>query len=231
MTVSLTRDQVREWDRRAIASGIPGIVLMENAARGIVELLHSLGVKGPVAVVCGKGNNGGDGFLVARLLHTASIPVHVELVCDPTTLHGDAALAYASLCECSVGCAADPEQRLLRLRQSDWIVDALLGTGTQGNVRAPFDQAIQQINHSGRRILSVDLPSGLDCDTGVPLGEAVRAMHTGTFVARKRGFDNPESTQFTGTVHVIDIGIDGNLASDMARTPPRQPSDAPDRLA
>jgi NAD(P)H-hydrate epimerase len=93
------------------------------------------------------------------------------------------------------------------LANSDWIVDALFGTGLSGPVRTPMDRVIELINASGKRVLAVDIPSGLDCDTGEPLGATIRAEHTVTFVAAKLGFRNPASQQFTGHVHVVDIGI------------------------
>ena len=93
------------------------------------------------------------------------------------------------------------------LASADWIVDALLGTGTQGTLREPFVSVIGAINESGRRVFAVDLPSGFDCDTGQPLGCCVRADQTATFVARKPGFDVPDASQLTGKVYVIDIGV------------------------
>jgi NAD(P)H-hydrate epimerase len=91
--------------------------------------------------------------------------------------------------------------------QADWIVDALLGTGTRGSVREPYLSAIESINATPARVLAVDLPSGLDCDTGEPLGVVIRADHTATFVARKIGFEAEGVEKFTGTVHVVDIGV------------------------
>ena len=97
------------------------------------------------------------------------------------------------------------------LRSSAWIVDALLGTGMQGTVREPTATVIHHINNSGVPVLAVDLPSGLDCDTGQPLGVCVRAAHTATFVSRKLGFDAPGADLFTGQVHTIDIGVPRSL--------------------
>jgi NAD(P)H-hydrate epimerase len=106
---------------------------------------------------------------------------------------------------------ADVEYQLGELANefatADWIVDALFGTGLTGAVRPPFDRIIEMINASGKRVFAVDIPSGLDCDTGEPLGAAIRAAHTATFVERKLGFRNPASEKNTGHVHVVDIGI------------------------
>jgi NAD(P)H-hydrate epimerase len=93
------------------------------------------------------------------------------------------------------------------LSAAEWIVDALFGTGLTGPPRAPFDQIIAAINTTSARVLAVDIPSGLDCDTGQPLGAVVRAEHTATFVALKKGFVNPAAQQWLGKVHVVDIGI------------------------
>lgn len=180
---------------------------MENAARGAVELLLSLGMYGPVAVVCGKGNNAGDGFAMARLLHEVGVPVAVELVCDPAELAGDAAIAFAPLAQLGIPLYPRDDQMVARLRRCAWIVDALLGTGASGAVRPPFDRAIEAINAAGRKVLALDLPSGLDCDTGLPLGPVVVADHTATFVAYKRGFLDPSSRRYTGRVHVLPIGV------------------------
>lgn len=207
---SMSRHEVRAYDARAIASGIPGPVLMENAARGAAELLLSQGVVGPVAIICGKGNNGGDGFVIARHLQAVGKKTEVLLAADPSELTGDAATAFASMKGMGVEPSAiDPQQfdqLLAKLRRCEWIVDALLGTGTQGAIRPPWDRIIETINSARRKVLAVDLPSGLEADTGHPLGPTIRATLTATFVARKRGFDLPESEEFTGPVYVIAIG-------------------------
>jgi NAD(P)H-hydrate epimerase len=202
----MTREQSRDYDRKAAARGIAGPVLMENAARGTAELLVRLGVAGSVAVVCGKGNNGGDGFAIARLLCQWGIRVCVEMSVDPAELRGDAATAFGPLAALGVPINRLDERALERLQRREWIVDAILGTGAQDAVRPPFSQAIQMVNAANRRVLAVDLPSGLDADFGRPLGLAVRAERTATFVARKAGFDRPESFAYTGLVHVIEIG-------------------------
>lgn len=206
MTKSLSRAEVREYDQRAMARGVPGPVLMENAARGAVELLVSLGAFGPIGIVCGKGNNAGDGFVMARLLSGLGFRVHVELVGRPEELTGDAAIAFAPLSSLGIPLHPVDDQLAARLRQCQWVVDALLGTGTQGEIREPFASAIDAIQRAKRVVLAVDLPSGLDCDSGLPLGPTVIARHTATFVARKLGFDNPASEPYTGKVHVLPIG-------------------------
>jgi NAD(P)H-hydrate epimerase len=97
------------------------------------------------------------------------------------------------------------------LAAADWVVDALFGTGLAGPIRKPFDQIITAINESPARVLAVDIPSGLDCDTGEPLGPTVKAHHTATFVAMKKGFANAEAKRWLGQVHVVDIGVPRRL--------------------
>jgi NAD(P)H-hydrate epimerase len=208
----LTRQQVRDLDRRAIDEyGVPGVVLMENAGRGAAEVLISLGIHGRVLVCCGKGNNGGDGFVITRHLHNRGVQVNTMLFVKPDELTGDALTNYRILerghYPLQIVTGPDLDSFKQELDRSEWIVDALLGTGLSGSVRAPFDKIIETINAHQGRVLAVDIPSGLDCDTGKPLGVAVRACHTVTFVAPKTGFANPPASEWLGCVHVADIGI------------------------
>jgi NAD(P)H-hydrate epimerase len=211
--VFLSRDEVRAIDRRAIDEfGVPGVVLMENAGRGAAEVLVALGVRGPVAVCCGKGNNGGDGFVIARHLDNRRLPVRVLLFARPEALTGDAAVNYRIISRSGVPINLHAESPVdaaaLRreLESAEWVVDALFGTGLTGPLRAPFDGVVEAINAGPARVLAVDIPSGLDCDTGEPLGPCVRAAHTVTLVAAKKGFANPASHPWVGRVHVVDIG-------------------------
>jgi NAD(P)H-hydrate epimerase len=216
----LTRDKVRDIDRRAIEEyGLPGVVLMENAGRGAAELLMSRGVSGPVVICCGRGNNGGDGFVIARHLELAGCDVRIVLLGDAAELRGDAAINYRvverSGLPIDVWPLAAGEFEAL-LASADWIVDALLGTGAQGSVREPFASAIEGINRADRKVLAVDLPSGMDCDTGRPLGPCVRAMLTATFVAPKAGFVEPAASDWTGEVVVVDIGAPLALLAEIS---------------
>lgn len=218
---SLTRDEVRNVDRCAIEEyGMPGVVLMENAGRGAAELLLDLGISGIVVICAGKGNNGGDGFVIARHLENHGVSVKVLLFADPNQLRGDALINYGILSKAGTAITFFPdviESSLLTdaLSQADWIVDALLGTGTRGEIREPYSTVIDQINAAGAKVFAVDLPSGLDCDTGVPLKPCVKADQTATFVARKTGFDIPGSESWTGEVHVIDIGVPRGLLATL----------------
>jgi len=208
----LSRIEVREVDRRAIEDyGLPGVILMENAGRNAALLLDSMQIAGLICLVCGKGNNGGDAYVMARHLENRGHSVRVLLACRPEEITGDALLhlqviqrAGLPIIDLSQGTR---ESWLNELQSAAWIVDALLGTGLTGVVREPYCKIIEAINQTGSRVFSVDLPSGLDCDTGQPLGTCIRAMITGTFVSRKLGFDMPGTELWTGKIHVLDIGV------------------------
>lgn len=223
---TMSRDEVRDVDRRAIEEfGLPGVVLMENAARGCVDWLLELGVSGRVVICAGRGNNGGDGFVIARHLENHGIHVVVLLFADPDSLRGDAAINWrvlerAGTPVCVVKDAATDDEWRSQIASGDWIIDALLGTGTRGSLREPFPATIAAINEAPGRVFAIDLPSGLDCDSGEPVDAesplAVKADFTATFVARKQGFENPASAEFTGKIRVIDIGVPRSMfdASD-----------------
>jgi NAD(P)H-hydrate epimerase len=219
MPIFLTRDQARDLDRRAIEGlGLPGIALMENAGRNIAELLQTLGIHGTVIVCCGPGNNGGDGFVIARHLDNAGVAVRVQMYSPPEKLSGDAAVNYRVLTGGGVPVTVTaPLETALgsELATADWVVDALFGSGQRGPLRPPYDVVVRAINTSGARVMAVDLPSGLDCDSGVANVPTVRALHTATIIAPKRGFAQPGATEWTGTVHAIDIGIPRRLLDEL----------------
>jgi NAD(P)H-hydrate epimerase len=216
----LTREQVREIDRRAISEyGMTGLVLMENAGRGCVDLLCRQGINGPVVLCCGKGNNGGDGFVIARHLDARGYEVRVLLFCDPDILTGDAAANYNIIQAAELAIFRCPKHDLAewldeQLAGADWIVDALLGTGTRGEPRSPLDQVLKQLNAHDAKKLAIDLPSGLDCDTGTCSASTFQADHTCTFVAAKSGFQEAEAKPFLGAVHVQDIGVPQKLLNE-----------------
>ena len=200
MTRALTTAEVREIDRIAIEEcGLPGIVLMENAGAGTARLLDALG---------------GDGFVIARHLDLAGHVVKLLLACRPAEVRGDAAvnLRVVERAGLDVACLADADEAAWTraLDPAAWIVDALLGTGASGPPTGAVATAITAINEVRRRgrarVLAVDLPSGLDGDTGAAPGACVRADVTATFVARKAGFDAAGAAALTGAVHVVDIG-------------------------
>jgi NAD(P)H-hydrate epimerase len=217
----LTRAQVRQVDRRALEEyGMSSLVLMENAGRGCADVLVQLGVGGPVVIACGRGNNGGDGFVVARHLDLRGFSVRVVLCCRPESLTGDAAANYGILVKSDVaifpmGDAFQADVFRDLLRNADWVVDALLGTGATGEPRSPYREVIAALNASPARKLAVDLPSGLDCDTGQPSSFTFRADHTCTFVAAKPGFFVEEAMSYVGQLHVRDIGAPRKLIESL----------------
>lgn len=223
---TLSRDQVREVDRRAIQDyGIPGMVLMENASRAVADFVRHWLSDRPnprVAIVTGTGNNAGDGFAVARHLHNAGLPVVVFFTGDPDKITGDARtnLDIIRKMQLDIRSLSQDEQGLAQLRseltRADLVIDAIFGTGLSGPVRGFYAQVIEALNSVGSAVLAVDIPSGLDCDTGQPLGPTVRAFATVTFVARKLGFAAPGANAYTGQVHVADIGAPRELLSQGA---------------
>ncbi|QDU40564.1 Bifunctional NAD(P)H-hydrate repair enzyme Nnr [Maioricimonas rarisocia] len=213
---SLTRDDVRDVDRRAIEElGMPGVVLMENAGRETARVFRKGGLDGEVVICCGKGNNGGDGYVIARHLEIEGVAVRTLVFAEPDDITGDAEVNLRVLQQsgANVEFLPEPDSDDLeqRLADADWIVDALLGTGVRGELREPLPAVIASINAAPGQVGAVDLPSGMDCDTGERLGECVRAERTATFVARKRGFDAPGTAEWTGDVHVVSIGVPRSL--------------------
>jgi len=212
----LTRDQCRQIDRRAIEDyGIQGLVLMENAGRGTVDVLERLGINGLVVILCGKGNNAGDGFVIARHLEIRNHACKVLLLFPPSELSGDAAANFAILEKTNVPIVETPHSLHPHAPGADWIVDAMLGTGARGEPRPPLDAAIDWMNAQPSRKLAVDVPSGLDCDTGKPAVHTIRADHTCTFAAMKSGFSQPAAAPFVGTIHICDIGVPPRLLREL----------------
>ncbi len=226
---SLTVAQIREADRRCIEElGIPGVVLMNNAGRAVFEEIQRWPLAGraragmnprALGIICGKGNNGGDGFVVARLALLAGYEPEVILLAKPEEIQGDAAVflrAYHNLGGTvrSVVNEAEGAEAVRRLAGCALVVDALLGTGIQGEVRGIYRAAIE----SWPRVetVAVDVPSGLNADTGEPCGCCVRAHTTVTFQFKKRGFDNPSAREYIGRLVVADIGIPEVCADDGA---------------
>jgi NAD(P)H-hydrate epimerase len=213
---ALTAAQMREADRRCIEDlGIPGAVLMERAGLAVYDALPP----GPIAVLCGTGNNGGDGFVVARHALLAGRLAAVWVVGNPARIRGDAALQRdiflrlggrlsVAQDEAAAGAALEG------LRGAAVLVDALLGTGFEASVRGPIRAAIAA--WPGLPTVAVDLPSGLNADTGEPGGLAVRATTTVTFQYPKTGFANPAAAPYLGRVIVADIGIPAVCADDAA---------------
>ena len=212
---------MRELDRTAIEEvGIAGTVLMEVAGRGCAEAVEELlpdGTAGRVAVVCGKGNNGGDGFVAARHLKHAGHQVDVFLIADPEKLRGDAKLNKDILDKLKQKVVALPDEatvKKLDLSGYDVILDAVFGTGLSSEVRGPLAVAIGRINAAGVPVISVDIPSGISSDSGQVMGSAVRAAATVTFGYPKIGHVTYPGAAHTGDITIVDIGIPPGLVPD-----------------
>lgn len=203
----LSTQEMREADRRCIEDlGMPGVVLMNNAGTAAFKYVK----EGPVVVVCGKGNNGGDGFVIARLALLAGLPTRVLLLASPEDVQGDAAVfmkLYRNLGgEIESLTEADAvADSLQALEPTGTIVDAMLGTGTKGGAQGLVLAAIR--HWPEMYTLAVDLPSGLDADSGIPVGVCIRADMTITFAFAKQGFLNPSAQAYLGTLVVEDIGL------------------------
>ncbi len=216
---ALTCKQVRETDVLAIEHvGIPGIVLMENAGRHIADFIYDRLVdpaRDRVLILCGPGNNGGDGFVVARHLRNGGVPIDLALAIPPDKLKGDAATNYSILQRMGVTCLqANADLAAIRdaATSAALILDALLGTGSKDAPRSHVAELIRLANDAPRaRRIAVDIPSGLDGDSGQPRDPCFRADATVTMVAAKTGFLSDAARPFVGHVAVVDIGMPAEL--------------------
>ena len=215
MTKIITGIQMQELDRRTIGEArIPAKVLMERAGSGLVACLEQAfgSAQGKrVIILCGKGNNGGDGFVAARLLHRRRAQVRILMMSSASELSRDAAVMYRQFVrtagKSAVHLYTSKSQVHSVLRESDLIIDALLGTGLSTDVTGRYADAIDSINEAGRPVVAADLPSGLHADTGAILGRAVRASLTVTFGLPKLGLYQHHGIDLAGSVALVDIGI------------------------
>lgn len=204
--------EIRRVDQDAVRElGIPSLMLMENAARGVCDRIQQAGIWRSILILAGPGNNGGDGLAVARLLAARGIDATVHLIRNGKSLSEDAAQNLCILNKCGID-VNEPSldsivQLIAQLSDQDLIVDAMLGTGARGQLRSPFAEVTDAINSSGAMVLAVDIPTGFDCDSGMVNGTCVRADWTVTFVALKNGFLRDSVTQYTGVIWISDIGI------------------------
>ncbi len=220
---AMTRDEVRAFDAFAINEiGVPGVVLMENAGRSCAEIIRERLKDAPspkVCVFCGTGNNGGDGCVIARHLLNRSFGVSVVVCGDYDKIKGDARINLTILERMGQPIERlnldDPDlsKKVAALTDSaNMIVDALLGTGLRGQVSEQCSRLIESINDRHIPVFAVDIPSGLDCDTGEPLGPSIVAEQTVTFVAIKKGFTVSENARrYTGQVTVASIGVEPDI--------------------
>ena len=217
----VTRAEMREIDRRAIEDfGIPALVLMENAGRGAAQeamrLCRERGLSGPALVFCGAGNNGGDGFVIARHLANAGLGVKVFCCFDRASAdRSREAGINLAICErmglpmLDIRTVEDAQQVQEHLRDGVLVVDALFGIGLAQPPREPAAALIRRLNEAGQATLAVDVPSGLDADTGRPLGQALRAHVTATMACPKLGFR--QASPYVGRLVVVDIGLPASL--------------------
>ncbi len=212
---AMSREQIRRVDRWAIDQiGLPGAVLMENAGRQAADvacaMLDQFG-GGRVAVLAGAGNNGGDGFTLARHLLVRGIGADVYLLAPPEKIRGEARVNLDALTRLGVTCRPATGRAAAALTAQwgdyDLLVDAMGGTGITGALRGDLATAVEAANATGRPILAIDIPTGLNADTGEVDGPAIRAERTVTFAAAKTGFDAPAAAAYTGRVTVADIGV------------------------
>lgn len=230
--------QVRELDRRAIEDhGIPGFELMQRAAGAAYgELKRRWPDAKRIHVLCGPGNNGGDGLVLAALALQEGFAVSLELLCDPVRLKGSAAEAYALFK--SVGGEPVTTQAAI---EADVVVDALLGTGTDRNIEGGFLDAVERMNaarHVGTTVMAIDIPSGLHADSGVMLGAVVQADVTVTFIGLKAGLMTGRGPAVTGDLRFDDLSVPADVYMNMEpqalviqddlrrRLLPRRPRDA-----
>jgi len=219
----VTASESRQFDQLAEKAGLPSLVLMENAALRIAEVLQQHFELDPpkrIVIVCGKGNNGGDGMALARHLSNIGFQVQVFLLAEPSELKGDAATNYKVAV--NIGIPIQPivsseqlPQLIEPLQSADLVVDALLGTGITGEVRGLYAEVIPLITHHASRILSVDIPSGINSDTGEICGVAVRADATVTLGAVKLGLMLFPGADYAGDLFVGSLGIPDSLLTKL----------------
>ena len=209
--------EMQALDQRAQKEfGIPALLLMENAGRGVAELVFEMKRGRKIIVLAGKGNNGGDGFVAARHLHNKGFEVQVLLLAAPQDLKGDAALNFEILSRMKIPVTVfekemPPDFFLKLFKKADLIIDALFGIGLRAEISGVAAQVIAELNPSGRRVIAVDIPSGLDADTGKPRGIAVKATATACMGVIKKGLLASDGPKYAGKISVIDIGLPREL--------------------
>lgn len=213
---TVTAKQIQDLDRIAIGRyGVPSLALMENAGRAVAQevLRRVRRVRRPrVCVVCGLGNNAGDGFVIARHLINAGVNTKIFLAGRGSKLKADAAINYKILKKLKYPIHEAGARRVMPLlrkeiTRADAVVDAIFGVGLNREVGEPFRSVIETVNAHARRVVAVDVPSGLDATTGDIYGVCVRAAATVTFSFAKKGFFRRQGPKHAGKVIVVDIGI------------------------
>ena len=188
---------------------MPTLLMMENAGRSSAELLLSFQPTGRIVILCGKGNNGGDGFVIARHLHNAGAEIQVLFFGEPSQVQGDAKINLEIAQRAGLPIRIDSGEGVIadEMESAEWIVDALFGIGLTGTLRAPFDRIVTEVNQANKRVLAIDVPSGLNADTGTVHGAAIQAERTITFIARKPGLICEQAKPWVGDLHSADAGL------------------------
>lgn len=240
----LDRQQIRSFDARWIAAGVPGSLLMENAGRGAAHLIGlklrprseapqpKRALRGScircaderallgslVLILCGSGNNGGDGFVVARHLLARGAQVRILCIVSLGDLRGDAKIAAQALLALNhrIEPLSMTDELVALIDEADLVVDALLGTGADRAVQGELLRCIESLNRSSTPVIALDIPSGLDAETGAILGQCVKATHTVTFAHLKRGLLTTFGHEHCGTITVSHIGVPNSLGVEEA---------------
>lgn len=205
MKEALTSDEIQCLESKIIEDiGMPSILLMENAGKNAADEIVSFFPKAKkFLVICGGGKNGGDGFATARHLYLKG--KKVKLVAMRRDLKDDAEINFKIVSRMKVSIADSLDNKLLKW--ADVIVDALLGTGISGEVKGKYKELIELINSSGKKVVAIDVPSGLDPTTGEILGIAIKADLTITMGCNKKGFTNKNAKEYTGEIITVNIGF------------------------
>ncbi|MBM3501848.1 MAG: NAD(P)H-hydrate epimerase, partial [Armatimonadetes bacterium] len=213
-----TAEEMRAIDEAAIQEyGIPGMVLMENAGLQVLAAVEELAGRGSrIRIICGRGNNGGDGLVVARRLHDRGADVQALLLAEAAGPRGDAQASFAIARRAGVPILEAPSPRVLNraAEEADLLVDGILGTGTKGAVQGPALVAIKATQRCAGTIIAIDIPSGISGNDGSVLGEAVRADVTVTFALPKIGLYTYPGHAHCGDIRIADIGIPRALLED-----------------
>lgn len=229
---AVTAAEMSEIDRRTIEEyGIPSFELMEKAGRAVAEEAAKLAGPAPkkILVLAGKGNNGGDGLVAARHLHEKGYSVQALLFSEGKKLKRDPARNFVANAKLGIPCRIVGEHFAWEtvpelLREPDVIIDALFGVGLDKELREPYLELIRKLNETGQKVLSVDIPSGLNADTGEAMGACVKATMTVTLGLPKKGFYERSGPEFTGRITIADIGIPKELLSDPPHLRPLPPA-------
>ncbi len=212
----LSAEEIYRRERDAVeVFGIPLLILMENAGKAAAGVIRRiLRKKGHAVIVCGRGNNGGDGLVAGRYLLNAGYRVSFLIAGEGGELSSLAFTNYQILCKMKADMKKPQEQQEFDiLKEADIVVDAVFGIGLRGPVREPEKKFIEQINSAGRTVVSLDIPSGLDANSGEVLGQAVQADITVCFGFLKQGLFKGEGPVYAGQIKLVDIGFPPPLYS------------------